>query len=97
MIVKENKSLTLAGTSYFDSIFKNNSSANYGSAIHWYNNSLNVSYELSEWEKQGGSNDTIYLKIYNILGKLVYNESKVAYQRPKISYSIDASNFRSGT
>ena len=61
------------------------------------NNSLNVSYELSEWEKQSGSNDTIHLKIFNILGKLVYNESKVADQGPKISYNIDASNFRSGT
>ena len=61
------------------------------------NNSLNVSYELSDWGKQGESNDTIHLKIYNILGKLVYNVSKVVDQGPKISYNIDASNFRSGT
>ena len=61
------------------------------------NNSLNLSYELSDWGRQGESNDTIHLKIYNILGKLVYNVSKVVDQGPKISYNIDASNFRSGT
>ena len=61
------------------------------------NNSLNLSYELSDWGKQGESNDIIHLKIYNILGKLVYNVSKVVDQGPKISYSIDASNLNSGT
>ena len=61
------------------------------------NNSLNLSYDISDWGKQGGTNDILDLKIYNILGKLVYNVSKVVDQGPKISYNIDATNFRSGT
>ncbi len=84
----------LSTSSHFNSSSKNFEIKIYPNPT---NNSLNVRYELSEWEEQGGLNDTIHLKIYNILGKLVHSEIKVAYQGPKISYNVDASNFRSGT
>ena len=61
------------------------------------NNSLTISYMLSDWKKWEGINKTLDLKIYNLLGELVYSESKVFKYQLTLSHSIDTSQFSSGS
>ena len=61
------------------------------------NNSLNISYRLDYWSGWKEKSKYMDLNIYNLLGELVYNESKVIKDESLLVHRIDASEFSSGS
>ena len=61
------------------------------------NNSLNISYRLDYWSGWKEKSKYIDLNIYNLLGELVYNESKVIKDKPLLVHRVDATKFSSGS
>jgi hypothetical protein len=61
------------------------------------NNSLNINYRLDYWSGWKEKSKYMDLNIYNLLGELVYNESKVIKDETLLVHRIDVSEFSSGS